>query len=281
MPKYNKQSSSGYTIVESMIFLAVSGALILMATNLISGQLGKTQFQQSVREFEVALQDIANDISTGNASVPFLPGQICTLDGAGNPRIDTASYGQRCIFLGKVIEFGPAGSNGSQYKTYSVVGKRKLSNTLTAREVTNLREADVRPLTGQVETFVFGSNSARVTKVSYSNNGSTATTGAFGFFTTFQDYGTQGLNSGSINVNVVPITGVNDINRPAGQVASAINYEMSLGPSSGPPVINPSDGIRICLVSQAGNQKAEVLLGGGGNGQLAVTSTISGGTTCS
>ena len=57
--------SHGFTIVETMIVLAVSGALFTSAIFFIGGRQQKAEFTASVRNFETSINDIANDVSDG------------------------------------------------------------------------------------------------------------------------------------------------------------------------------------------------------------------------
>ncbi len=57
--------STGYTIVETMIFLAVSSLMFISAMILINGRQSRAEFIQAVRVFEANLRDVANDVSTG------------------------------------------------------------------------------------------------------------------------------------------------------------------------------------------------------------------------
>ncbi|MBI3624088.1 hypothetical protein HY218_00480, partial [Candidatus Saccharibacteria bacterium] len=56
---------NGFTIVESMIFLAVTGTLMLVAFLMINGKQAQAQFATGVRDFNSKIEDIINDISTG------------------------------------------------------------------------------------------------------------------------------------------------------------------------------------------------------------------------
>jgi type II secretory pathway pseudopilin PulG len=131
----------GYTIVETLIFLAVSSVMFVSVMLLVNGQQQRTEFVQAVRTFESEMQDIANDVSTGNSAYPFPAGQSCKINGGGNLIIDNSSPAgqQRCIFIGRVLQFVPQGTNPQTYNTYTVVGKQRLS--VGGKEVSSLAEA--------------------------------------------------------------------------------------------------------------------------------------------
>ena len=55
----------GYTIVETLIFLAVSALLFVSTIILISGRQAKAQFTNSVRDLVSDITDVANDVANG------------------------------------------------------------------------------------------------------------------------------------------------------------------------------------------------------------------------
>lgn len=127
---------AGYTIVEVMIFLAVSGGLLISASALISGRQERTRFTQSVVALEQELQDTFNDVSTGY----FPSGEdfTCSVVGVAaaamidfEPAASEQGSNSGCIFLGKLIEL-PVGT--SKYNSYSMVGLQQ-AVSLTSHEV--------------------------------------------------------------------------------------------------------------------------------------------------
>src|SRR5436190_944047 len=97
--------SKGYTIIEIMIVLAVSGFMLASAAVLLRGQSTETTFQQSLRDIESKIQDVANSVtqnlypnadkytcsaSTGTAVLTAATGDLGTNDS--------------CLFLGRAIK---------------------------------------------------------------------------------------------------------------------------------------------------------------------------------
>jgi type II secretory pathway pseudopilin PulG len=275
----------GYTIVESMIFLAVTGAMVMAVMILIGGQQGKTQFQQTVREFEVVLQDIANDVSTGYANIVIPPGRYCSYDLAGTTAsISTTVPVNRCIFVGRTVQFGISG-DAERYGVYAVVGKQR---TASGQEVTSLTTAQAAaqiPNTGYTgEVKQFGSG-IRVLSARYhptaTPSGSDPTIDAIGFFTTFQSYSSGSISSGSINVNISPITGANPSTRDQSALRTAMITQIN---SATAPTwdskTNPLGGMSICLQSGTSKQRALIRMGGNGASPASITTIIGGDTTC-
>lgn len=276
----------GYTIVETLIFLAVSAAMFVSVMLLVNGQQQRTEFVQAVRTFESEMQDIANDVSTGFAAYPFSPGQSCKVNGSGAVTIDASAVGsqQRCIFVGRAIQFMPAGATGQTYKIYSIVGKQRVS--AGGREVASLAEAApvaLAPGTGPrsgipdlSQTKSLG-GAARIGKVSYQQGATTTTVGAFGFFTTFQTYTGSTISASSIHVDTAPVAGT-ALSQSTSSVVDRIAAHTGASPTLTP--LNPGGGVTVCLLSNATNQYALIRLGGNSTGNLAVTTSIETGNAC-
>lgn len=136
-----QKNLAGYTIIEVMLFLIISGALLTSVMTLISGQQQKTQFTTGTREFESKLQDIINDVETGyfpsaNDLKCEVPGMYNDANAAPNPPTPSPSEqgtNQDCVFLGKAIQFykeGP-GTNIDKYRVVTIAGKRLDFNSST------------------------------------------------------------------------------------------------------------------------------------------------------
>lgn len=137
--------AQGYTIVEVMIFLVVSSALLISAFNLIAGQQRKTEFAQSIRDVDQVIQEVVNNVQTGY--YPNTGGFSCSASGSG-PSFTGASTSRGenkdCIFLGRVMQFGVHGSP-DDVNVFSIVGLRETVIPPT-RPVNSWQEAKARPL---------------------------------------------------------------------------------------------------------------------------------------
>ncbi len=127
------KQSLGFTILEVMIVLASTGALLTIALTMIGGQISKTNLNQSRRSTLIGFQDIMNQVTTG--SYVFSKDINCT----GNPpKISTvAGTGVQggnngCIFLGKAIYITSdiSSKNATSYSVYNIVGNQCLSATV-------------------------------------------------------------------------------------------------------------------------------------------------------
>jgi prepilin-type N-terminal cleavage/methylation domain-containing protein len=125
------KDSAGFTIVEVMIVLAVSGFMFVAAVLLINGRQGRTEFVTAINSLQQELQQTINETSSG-----YYPnnGNIkCVGNTAGPVKLTTIVPGNGgqglnngCLFLGKAIQFG-TGSTApapNQLGVLTVVGNQ-------------------------------------------------------------------------------------------------------------------------------------------------------------
>jgi hypothetical protein len=99
--------SNGYTILEVSIFLAISGVLFVGAMVAIGGRQQAVQYTQAVRDFELQIRDVANDVSDGY--YPDFGDGSCTVSG-GAVTFDLSATSEPgtnpdCIKIGKIMMF--------------------------------------------------------------------------------------------------------------------------------------------------------------------------------
>jgi type II secretory pathway pseudopilin PulG len=132
----------GFTILETMIVLAVSGLLLISALALISGKQGTAEFQTAINDLQQQIQQVINQTESG-----YYPSQsdfTCTAMPGMAPVIDTNTNVSRgtnsdCLLLGNVIYFGP-GNTTNSYSVYPMAAYR-LTTSANPIEVTSLAEA--------------------------------------------------------------------------------------------------------------------------------------------
>lgn len=128
--------SRGFTIVEVVLFLAISSLLILMATRSIGSRTKTTQFTDAVRSLEsfferrLALVE-AGSLVDDNVNCSYNPGLPLP------PRYDLVSPSDgSCTFLGYMFEFGDIddvnSSDPAQHEifVYQIFGRRLSSTDL-------------------------------------------------------------------------------------------------------------------------------------------------------
>ena len=105
--------ASGFTIIETLIVLTVSGALFVSATYFLSGDQDRTEFTQSIQAVQSQIQQVINEVESGS----YANTNNFTCSGtASGPSLTTSGTDAQgsntgCIFLGKVIQFGVANTS--------------------------------------------------------------------------------------------------------------------------------------------------------------------------
>lgn len=169
---------SGFTIIETMLVLAVSAALFVAIAVGISGRQNRVRFQQAINEATLQIQRAVNEVQTG-----YYP----TSEGTSSTR----------MWIGKVIQLRGT-ANAETYTVHSLTGARsatELSSTTLAPQVITAAS--------QTHTFQYGLSTAWV------RTGSTATTGnavdGIGIAAYFTQ--TSGVLYGSQSVRVLAVNG--------------------------------------------------------------------------
>jgi prepilin-type N-terminal cleavage/methylation domain-containing protein len=276
--------SQGFTIIEVMIVMAVSGAILASTLILMNGRQNKAEFFSGMRNLTINLQGVINNVSNGyyNSQQNF----TCVATPNG-PQISATTKPRGtnlgCTYIGEVLQFSSA---ADKYTVYPVAGLQYqyvLGSTSTA-EVTNLAEAmptALSPDSAAPAGSVRRDNSIHETQqvvlpfgisvvsVTWSNGKIKHPVGAIGFFTTFATYGNSGtvggLNNGSRNVQIIPIpnsslndtklTEVNNINSLSSSGNTVYGYAGATSQK------DPIGGIKICFNSGSTNESGLITIG--------------------
>lgn len=209
----------GYTIVETMIFLGVSGVLFLSAMLLINGQQKRTEFSAQVREFDSKLQSVISNVASGYYNNP---GAVTCEDQPGptlkiSPIPSTQGQNQDCTFIGQYLSLEP--STGPPYDKFKITSYAGVRLDSSGKEVTSLASAKPTPLTDTAEDYNLLSGMTVEMKVV---GGSNITTLAI--ITTFSQY--------------------NSVNNTLDSGSSRLEVHADPG---GANIVNPASGIQICL----------------------------------
>lgn len=125
----------GFTIVETLIVLAVTGALLFSVAVLMNGKQNKSQFTRGINDLQQQLQQIINETASGQ--YPDTGNFKCQNGYPSYPSISSGSQAQGtnagCLFLGKAIQFGT--NDPSQIGIYTLVGNQY---TTTSKPVEKL-----------------------------------------------------------------------------------------------------------------------------------------------
>lgn len=274
---------NGYTIIEVMIFLAITGLLFASAAVAVGGGQRQAQYSQAVRDFETQIKDVANDVANG--FYPTYDTGGCRKTGSeDNPQLVldpdmTSIQGSNndCINVGKTLMFN---LDSDSFGVGTIVGinpsiTSSVDLTLTALEPTL---AYTEGFGNQIDLTTykpirFG---AEVTKIG-SESFPSEEYSSISFIT---DFNTSGVvtrtENGTLTTNVYGFIETLDSNENISEYQSDVE---AINPDSNARV-NPSQGFYICLRTTDG-RIARVNLGVDG----VVTATSSefdlvGGESC-
>ncbi|MCA9328506.1 hypothetical protein KC959_01945 [Candidatus Saccharibacteria bacterium] len=265
----------GYTILEVLIFIAVSALIFVFAMIAISGRQEQVQFTQGVREFEAKVQDILNDITTGYyAANPTIRCEIV----AGNASLDFSltnnedlGTNNNCIYIGKVIQVLPDGADADKRMfIYNLVGKRyaDTENSLIADTITEVSPKLVSssaPGSNDSSEEYFTRYGLKITKLIELPTASPAPEfGAFSIISNFAGGGSGVTTSQSQSVRVGTIKGtsVGDTESELKTVVDQFNNTSSVNTGF---FNEGSDGVVICLQDATSSvKKASITISSSG-----------------
>lgn len=276
-------ASGGFTLVESMIVLAVSGVLFISLASMVAGQQSKARFRASMTDITTQIQSQVNEVSTG-----FYPngGDFRCQSVSGNPvasnGVSALGENADCTFLGRAMMYGIPGTDPEEYRIQTLIGLRR---TLMGREPLTLREARTQVLArgntyNNVTTWPERATSKSLqqgTRVAWMCNrggfGASCSGGSriAGFAIVAAPNQQLSLNannaveSGTIVPSIIPIPKPTASANPG--VSEREGVDLIIRSLGGPPFGTPiatdaSDGpIRLCFVSGTSNQSGLVTIG--------------------
>ena len=229
---------SGYTIVEALIFLAVSGGLLVASSTIISGRTENTKFSQGVVEVEQNLQDVFNDVSTG-----FFPSNgLFSCDNTGPDGLNISSVASAqgtnsgCIFVGKLIKFVP---DSTDYTIYTMVGA-KSATSLSSNSV-KLLGIGTNPGISDTKTNTISLNTKKVITTSSVSPGET-----YSAIAIVSDFGTSAGSSVTGNASRVKLYGY------TGSIGSISASKLT------PGLFKLLDAPVVICLDQSGTKKASI-----------------------
>jgi type II secretory pathway pseudopilin PulG len=299
-----KPATGGYTLLEVLLFLAISSVLLALANVVFSGQGAHTEFMSSTNETASKIQqwvdEVKNGFSASTATSSIANGNLdCTLDGSGNPKLTVpvtnghaTGTNVSCIFLGKAIMVndkfgaGPKDVNNKIY-AYTVLGRRTFDNGGSVVLVDNLLNAnptaavydndgngvpDSNVNLTEAYTIPHG---ARVRRVSTAPGGPTANLGAF--------YADPASSTNSLVAVQYPLSrNIDPVAWTSGawDIPACINLNLAgtCQKSSAPSNLWPMDTWYICLENTRKNDERALISVISQNGVGASLSVKSGKT---
>jgi len=264
----DKPSMGGFTIIETLIVLAITGFLLLIALLAFQGQQAKVEFGQSVRDMQSIIQQTINEVAAGY----FPDSNNIKCQAAGNSlSISQGSVTQGsntdCIFLGKAMQFGVGGTDPQQYNVLTLAGLKDNNGDLAQARPT------VVDLPG-VTTNNIVRNGVKVVSMKYVVDNAATDIGAVAFISGLGSFNDGQLLSGSQQISLVPVTNSGKVPNTIDQaVVDAVKDHLATSP------INPNGGVQICFQSGGTKQSGLITIGGGGR-NLSVDLAIKSTTDC-
>lgn len=247
----------GYTVIEVMIVLAVSGVLFTLAAGFINGRQARTAFAEGSNLMAAQVQDVINEVIDGEYS--DVPLSCSYSSGSTHPNIaptttNTQGKNAECVFLGKMLHFRTVGDDDTQYEVVSLAAGRA-SQDDSDRPLTDLNAADPKVISS-LTTRHLVPQSLDVNKVTANgtDNGY-----AFGFIQGLGSLdGADSLQNGAQNVTMYYI----------GSVSPAATVDQAIIRINEPVFWQRANKIEICLTD---GSRYSVIGIGVNNGQLTAT----------
>ncbi len=250
---------NGYTILEVLIFIAVSSLMFIIAITAVGGRQQQVQFAQATKEFDAKIRDTINDVTTGyyptneTVSCGLSAGVVEIKPGTGQS-IGTNSD---CIYVGKVIQFQPDGDS-NLVRIYSMAGKRLSDDGSTP--VSTIEQAMPKAVAlPNVPTFTKTSEDynipygLRVTRVIRPLSSSTFSD--YGLIAIMSSFGGASVSeSQSVTIGGIFGSQMGSNELSALSVINGLTDSSSLVGTSGYLESNTSEGLVICLESQEGRK---------------------------
>ena len=241
--------SAGYTVLEVMIFMAVSMLLFVSAMVAIGGRQAQVQFAQGTRDLESKIQDIINDVSTG--FFPTTNEITCTVIGAGGGNVSFNSSdsnqgtNEDCVFLGKVLQL--EGGDTDKLNVFTVAGRRAASGLSDSDPTVAQHASTLLKVISQLQ------NGIRIYNVVRPTSGL-----QFGSVAFVARQGSLSSGAGISTTDFVPVSGTT-ISTNENSTINLINANLATSSQ------NPSDGLIICLRDGPnGSRRAAITIGSNG-----------------
>lgn len=248
------EQKQGYTIIEVMIFLAISGVMFIIAASFVSGKQAKSEFRQGMNSINTQIQQTINDVSNG--FYPSSSNFTCSASAAQGTPI-TFNTGQAedestnpggCTFMGKVMQFDVGTTSSSSYNIYSIIGRQYQTDNKSLIPPASFNDAQPVAATGNSGTpNLTDTNSFEwgLTVDKMYDKDQAHPIGAFGIFAGFASSDSNKLASGAAAPMVIAIPG-----SQLGQTSTSIDTQIA-SLSDPHTVIDYAPNIILCFKGDA------------------------------
>lgn len=249
----------GYTIVEVMVVLAVSGMMFVIAAGFVNGKQARTAFTYGSNELASRLQDTIEQVTDGQYSDISLQCTYSSGTGTNPNAVPTGTEQQgtnsNCVFLGKVLHFATDG-NRAKYDVFPMAGGRVGVNDTPITELVNAKPKVINSLITVEDT------PQQLDIVNIKVTSSTGVTGNSYMIGFFQSQGSFDSSTNSLDNGIQVV-------RPyyVDSAGDNLSKDAAVTLINGGGIVEARS-IDICLTD--GTRYASILLGVDG-GQLATT----------
>lgn len=238
-----RASPGGFTIVEVLVVVAVTGALFVSVVLLVAGRQQKAQFEQAVNNVKAQVETAINEAQSG------YPGSVAGCRNTGST-YTTTGPDNSCIFLGKAIQFTTNANERTTMGIHTIVGKRDSTSVADAQPYSFAFET--KPLWYDLQVISTNTQTAMLAfTLDYEQDGDSSR-------------GTQGV----------------DVWRVSGAGLSNTFDTWKNRSLAGSLTANPAAGTRICLAHGGAGADRSVLLTIGAGQSSRVQTDIKTNGTC-
>lgn len=269
MPVGKRQrTSGGYTIVEVLIVLSVSGALFISVVAMFSGRIAAGQFRQALSTYETEIQDVISDTANGYYDSEDIS---CTVNGGGNYVISAGASApgtnRGCVFAGKILI--PVSSAGLVESTVvtTLVGKQfRSGGTVATSTIAESEPRVLPPSVGAKQVDITNTHgwSMRIERIR-SLSGGNANLDAFGFLSP--------VTGGVQEVTTTSSSGV-VLYGHFGTVGAASRIAIANQISNNTNFVPLPDGLVICFSDAGSTERRAAMRIGENRSQTGIITTV-------
>jgi type II secretory pathway pseudopilin PulG len=203
-----QKNSGGFTVVETLIVLAITGVMFVAIVGVVSGRQSKTQFNQAANNITAEIEQVISEVQSGY--YPDVGVHECAYGSA-----ESQGKVKECATLGKLVSFK---SDKDFYSIDTIIGKRYAQDFQNA-------EPSVYSAAAQTRLLKFGLT------LKWMKAGG-ADISSFAVVSDFASNSGSGAMYGSQSTNIVPVA------------SGIVNTGILVAAFSNK---NPSSGITICF----------------------------------
>lgn len=269
-----QNAGKGFTIVETMIVLAITGLLFVMIATTLSGRQAKSEFNQAIQDARTQLQQVVSQVQAGfyanmgNFNCSAI-GTSLTLSPVGSSKEQGSN--ESCVFLGHAVQLAVGSSSPEIIKVYPMAGIKLISSDLFDTHPTVIAPDDSNPLVSSVpdnSTDIKLIYNLKLTAMAYDDGTGLHKLGALAFLYSLGSFDVSkgDYNNGTAQVNLyaLPYTSSLGMNVDQFTGAKGINSAFTASGAPDSAILNPSGGVKLCFQSGTTHDFGLVSLGDNG-----------------